>query len=580
MGITNLELQIKTLPESPGIYKFFNNENKIIYIGKAINLKKRVASYFNNNHIHFRTKLLVKQIEKVENIVVETEMDALLLENTLIKKFKPKYNVLLKDDKTYPWICIQREPNPKIFYTRKVEKNKGQYFGPFTNVKSVKFLIKLIKDVYPFLNHELIHLLNKENEKISSNEIDKHLLDIKLIIKGNFKASIDRFKNEMEKLSVLTKFEKAQKIKEKLEILYNYQVKSTIVNPKISEVDVFSISSDDSFAYVNFMQISLGAIISSYTIEIKKSLNESDNEILKILLVELRQRFKSYSNQVILPFKLNLGSKIKCIVPKVGDKKKLLELSLKNAKSFRMEKFKQIKILDSERHINRIISQMKSDLRLKESPAHIECFDNSNLQGTNPVASCVVFKNCKPSKKEYRHYNIKTVSGPDDFASMKEVVYRRYKRQKEEKASLPQLIIVDGGKGQLSSAIKSLDRLNLRGKIAIIGIAKGLEEIFFSGDPIPLYLDKKSETLKIIQQLRNEAHRFGIKLHRNKRSKKALSSSLDNIKGVGPKTQIKLIKTFKSFKNIKTASKNELIDVIGDSKAKNLYENLHSVDRK
>ena len=309
-------------------------------------------------------------------------------------------------------------------------------------------------------------------------------------------------------------------------------------------------------------------------------MNESNNEILRISLVELRQRFKSNSNQIILPFKISLGPKIKCIVPKAGDKKKLLELSLKNARSYRMERFKQNKILDPERHINRIISQMKSDLKLKQSPTHIECFDNSNLQGSNPVGSCVVFKNCKPSKKEYRHYNIKTVSGPDDFASIKEIVYRRYKRLKEEKALLPQLIIIDGGKGQLSSAIKSLDRLHLKGKIAVIGIAKRLEEIFYPGDPVPLYLDKKSETLKIIQQLRNEAHRFGLKLHRNKRSEKALSSSLDNIKGIGSKTQIKLIKFFKSFKNIKTASKNELIDVIGNSKAKNLYENLHSVDRK
>ena len=580
MDITNLELQVKTLPTSPGIYKFFNSVNQIIYIGKAINIKKRVGSYFNKNHSHFRTKLLVKQIVKIENIVVETEMDALLLENNLIKKFKPKYNVLLKDDKTYPWICIQKYPNPKIFYTRRIEENKGQYFGPFTNVKSVKFLIKLIKDVYPFLNQELIHLLKKENEKISLSEIDKSLFNIKLMIKGNFKASIDHFKNKMERLSILTKYEKAQEIKEKLEILNNYQVKSTIVNPKISEVDVFSIYSDDIFAYVNFMQISHGAIISSYTIEVKKSLNESDNEILRIALIELRQRFKSNSLKIIVPFEIYLGSEIKCIIPKVGDKKKLLELSLKNAKSFRMERFKQIKILDPEKHLTRILLLMKSDLRLNENPVHIECFDNSNLQGTNPVASCVVFKNCKPSKKDYRHYNIKTVAGPDDFASMEEVVFRRYERLKKEKISLPQLIIVDGGKGQLSSAIKSLKKLNLRGKIAIIGIAKRLEEIFYPDDPVPLYLDKKSETLKVIQQLRNEAHRFGIKLHRNKRSKKALSSSLDNIRGVGSKTQIKLIKTFKSFKNIKKASKDDLTKVIGLSKAKDLYENIHSINNK
>ncbi|MAH82901.1 MAG: excinuclease ABC subunit C [Flavobacteriaceae bacterium] len=575
MSISKLELQIKTLPENPGIYKFYNSEDIIIYIGKAINLKKRVNSYFNKNHTHFRTKLLVKQIIKVENIVVETEMDALLLENNLIKKFKPKFNVLLKDDKTYPWICIQKNPIPKIFYTRKIEKNKGEYFGPFTNVKSVKFLIKLIKNVYPFLNHELIHLLKKEGEKITVQETEKYLHDIKLMIKGNFKSSIEGFKAEMERLSILTEFEKAQKIKEKLEILYNYQVKSTIVNPKISDVDVFSIFSDDAFSYVNFMQISFGAIISSYTIEIKKNLNESDQEILRVSIVELRQRFNSKSNNIIIPFNLNLGSKIKCLIPKVGDKKKLLDLSLRNAKSFRMERFKQIKILDPERHIDRLLFQMKTDLRLKKIPYHIECFDNSNLQGNDPVAACVVFKNCKPAKKEYRHYNIKTVSGPDDFASMEEVVYRRYNRLILEKSTLPQLIIVDGGKGQLNSALKSIDRLNLRGQVAVIGIAKRLEEIFYPGDSIPLYLDKKSETLKIIQQLRNEAHRFGIKLHRNKRSKSALSSNLDKINGIGVKTQIKLIKKFKSFNNIKMASKKELTDAVGISKATKLYKQIH-----
>ncbi len=575
MSISKLELQIKTLPENPGIYKFYNSEDIIIYIGKAINLKKRVNSYFNKNHTHFRTKLLVKQIVKVENIVVETEMDALLLENNLIKKFKPKFNVLLKDDKTYPWICIQKKPIPKIFYTRKIEKNKGEYFGPFTNVKSVKFLIKLIKNVYPFLNHELIHLLKKEGEKITVQETEKYLHDIKLMIKGNFKSSIEGFRTEMERLSILTEFEKAQKIKEKLEILYNYQVKSTIVNPRISDVDVFSIFSDDAFSYVNFMQISFGAIISSYTIEIKKNLNESDQEILRVSIVELRQRFNSKSNNIIIPFNLNLGSKIKCLIPKVGDKKKLVDLSLRNAKSFRMERFKQIKILDPERHIDRLLFQMKTDLRLKKIPYHIECFDNSNLQGNDPVAACVVFKNCKPAKKEYRHYNIKTVSGPDDFASMEEVVYRRYNRLILEKSPLPQLIIVDGGKGQLTSALKSIDRLSLRGQVAVIGIAKRLEEIFYPGDSIPLYLDKKSETLKIIQQLRNEAHRFGIKLHRNKRSKSALSSNLDKINGIGVKTQIKLIKKFKSFNNIKMASKKELTEAVGISKATKLYKQIH-----
>ena len=576
MKISNLEVEIKILPESPGIYKFFDNQNRIIYIGKAINIKKRVVSYFNTKHTHFRTKLLVKQIFKIENIVVETEMDALLLENNLIKKFKPKYNVLLKDDKTYPWICIEKKPKPRIYYTRKYDKSKGEFFGPFTNVKSVKFLIKLIKDVYPFLNHELIHLLKKDEEKITSSEMKNNFLAIKSMIKGNFKDSFNDFKLKMKKLSSQMKYEEAQKEKEKIDILLNYQVKSTIVNPKISDVDVYSIFTDEIFSYVNFMQISHGAIISSYTLEVKKKLDETDLEILKISIIELSQRFNSKSKEVLTPFKVNLGDGIKCTVPKLGDKKKLIDLSLKNAKSFRMERFKKLKIVDPDKHYERILSQMKVDLKLKSNPFHIECFDNSNLQGKNPVASCVVFKNTKPSKNEYRHYNIKTVEGPDDYSSMEEIVFRRYFRLKNEKNPLPQLIIIDGGKGQLSSAIKSLKKLNLENKIAIIGIAKKLEEIYFPNDPIPLYLDKKSETLKIIQRLRNEAHRFAIKLHRNKRSKNSLASSLDDIKGIGEKTRIKLIKDLKSFKEIKKASKKELIKSVGKSKAKILYDFINS----
>ena len=576
MKISNLEIEIKILPESPGIYKFFDNQNRIIYIGKAINIKKRVVSYFNTKHTHFRTKLLVKQIFKIENIVVETEMDALLLENNLIKKFKPKYNVLLKDDKTYPWICFEKKPKPRIYYTRKYDKSKGEFFGPFTNVKSVKFLIKLIKDVYPFLNHELIHLLKKDEEKITSSEMKNNFLAIKSMIKGNFKDSLNDFKLKMKKLSSQMKYEEAQKEKEKIDILLNYQVKSTIVNPKISDVDVYSIFTDEIFSYVNFMQISHGAIISSYTLEVKKKLDETDLEILKISIIELSQRFNSKSKEVLTPFKVNLGDGIKCTVPKLGDKKKLIDLSLKNAKSFRMERFKKLKIVDPDKHYERILSQMKVDLKLKSNPFHIECFDNSNLQGKNPVASCVVFKNTKPSKNEYRHYNIKTVEGPDDYSSMEEIVFRRYFRLKNEKNPLPQLIIIDGGKGQLSSAIKSLKKLNLENKIAIIGIAKKLEEIYFPNDPIPLYLDKKSETLKIIQRLRNEAHRFAIKLHRNKRSKNSLASSLDDIKGIGEKTRIKLIKDLKSFKEIKKASKKELIKSVGKSKAKILYDFINS----
>ena len=396
------------------------------------------------------------------------------------------------------------------------------------------------------------------------------------MIKGNFKDSLNDFKLKMEKLSSQMKYEEAQKEKQKIDILLNYQVKSTIVNPKITNIDVYSIFTDEIFSYVNFMQISHGAIISSYTLEVKKKLNENDLEILKISIIELRQRFNSKSKEVLIPFNINLGDEIKCIVPKLGDKKKLVDLSLKNAKSFRMERFKQIKITDPERHYKRLLSQIKVDLRLKSNPFHIECFDNSNIQGENPVASCVVFKNSKPSKNEYRHYNIKTVKGPNDFASMEEIVFRRYSRLINEKKSLPQLIIVDGGKGQLSSAIKSLKKLNLQNKIAIIGIAKRLEEIYFPNDPIPLYLDKKSETLKVIQNLRNEAHRFAIKLHRNKRSKNIFASNLDNIKGIGEKTKIKLIKDLKSFKKIKKASKKELINSIGKSKAEILHDFINS----
>jgi excinuclease ABC subunit C len=575
VNYSKIKLQIKSLPDEPGVYKYFDKLDNVIYVGKAKNLKKRVMSYFTKNHTHFKTKLLVKQIVKIENIVVESEMDALLLENNLIKKFKPKYNVLLKDDKTYPWICIIKSPRPKVFYTRKIIKNYGEYFGPFTNVKSLKFLIKLIKDIYPFLNHELIHLLKKESKKISVDELEKKIDSIKSLIKGNFKSSIEQFKSEMNNYSSSMEYEKAHKIKEKLNVLYNYQVKSTIVNVKISNTDVYSIYSDESFAYVNYIQISFGAIINSFTLEIKKKMNESDDEILRISIIELRQRFKSEFNLILLPFKINLGSNIICSVPKVGDKKKLIELSLKNAKSYRMERFKQIKIIDPERHAKRIMSQMKSDLKLSEEPYHIECFDNSNIQGLAAVSACVVFKKGKPSKKEYRHYNIKTVIGANDFASMEEVVFRRYKRLLNEDLSLPQLIIIDGGKGQLSSSVKSLNLLGLKNKIAIIGIAKKLEEIYFPNDPIPLYLNKKSETLKIIQLARDEAHRFGINFHRKKRNKSTLISELDNISGIGPKIYDKLIKKFKSVKRLKSATLEEIISVVGKKRGETIYKSIN-----
>ena len=595
-----LKLQIQTLPQEPGVYQYFDKNDLIIYIGKAINLKRRVSSYFNKTHDNNKTRILVKNIVRIEHIVVESEMDALLLENNLIKKHKPRYNILLKDDKTYPWICIKKERFPRIFSTRRVIKDGSDYYGPYTNKKMVYILLDLIRGLYPIRNctfdlsekkiaakkykvcleYHMGNCLAPCENKITEQQYNQNIKAIRSILKGNFKESLQDFRAQMEEHALKMEYEEAHKIKEKLEILENYQSKSTIVNPKINNVDVFSIVTDDQYGYVNFLQLSFGSIIRSNTLEIKKKLEETPEEILSLAVIEIRQRFNSQSPEIYLPFPLNFGKSIRVTVPQLGDKKKILDLSDRNAKYFRMERFKQIKIVDPDRHTNRLMSQMKHDLRLSHEPRHIECFDNSNLQGSNPVAACVVFKNGKPAKKEYRHYNIKTVEGPDDFASMEEVVFRRYKRLLDEKQSLPQLIIVDGGKGQLSSALKSIDRLGLRGKIAIVGIAKRLEEIYFPEDSIPLYLDKKSESLKVIQFLRNEAHRFGITLHRNKRSKKAIQSGLDVFPGIGPKTKETLLKKFKSFKRIKEANKDDLIQVIGNSKGTLLFNQLRENSKK
>ena len=569
--------QFKTLPTDPGVYQFFGKEDKVIYIGKAKNLKRRVGSYFNKVHDNNKTSILVKKIHRMEHIVVPSEVDALLLENSLIKKYRPKYNILLKDDKTYPWICIKKDPFPRILSTRKVIRDGSEYFGPYPNVKTLYTLIELIKDVYPFLNHELNHLIKVNDEENIRKLFEENKGAIRQLINGNFKASIKKLKAQMEKHSKKLEFEKANKIKDKLESLENYQAKSTVVNSKISNVDVFSVFSDESYGYVNFFQVAFGAIIRSHTIEIKKKLEESDKELLSIAIFSLRQRFDSQSKEVYLPFKVELGKNIKVTIPLLGDKKKLVELSKRNAKFFRLERFKQMKIVDPDRHVRRLMNQMKVDLRLNEEPIHIECFDNSNIQGTNPTAACVVFRKGKPFKKDYRHFKIKTVEGPDDFASMEEVVHRRYKRLRDEGVSLPQLIVIDGGKGQLSSAVKSIDRLGLRGKIAIIGIAKRLEEIYYPGDSIPMYLDKKSETLKIIQQLRNEAHRFGLNLHRKIRSKDALKSPLDNIEGIGNKTKERLIKKFKSLKRIKAAPEEEIVKLLGEVKGVNIFKKLNEL---
>ena len=576
MKTSSIKIQVKTLPDLPGVYQFFNKEGVIIYIGKAKNLKKRATSYFAKNHDNNKVKLLVKNINRIETIVVETEMDALLLENSLIKKHQPKYNVQLKDGKTYPWISIVERPIPKIYYTRKIDKKEGEYFGPFASVHSVKFLIKLIKDLYPFLNHDLNHLLKKESKENIIDQFEKNIKSIRSMIKGNFKSSINKFKSEMKKHSNLMEFEKANEVKEKLQILLNYQAKSTVVSPRINNIDVFSIISDKSYAFVNFLQVSYGSIVASHTMEIKKRLNESDEEILRIAIIEIKQRFFSNSSEICLPFKISLGESIKVNVPKTGEKKSLVDLSIRNAKFFRIDKLKQIKIVDPEAHLERIMSQAKSDLKLNKPPYHIECFDNSNLMGTNPVSSCVVFKNAKPSKKDYRLYKINDIEGPDDFASMEQVVYRRLRRLVEEKNSLPDLIIVDGGKGQLSAGLKSIVKLGLENKVAIIGIAKKLEEIFIPGDKLPLYINKTSETLKLIQQLRNEAHRFAINFHRKQRSKSAFESQIDDLDGVGAKTSELLLMQFKSFKRIQQASEKDLIELLGKAKGKSVFKQLKS----
>ncbi|TYP99933.1 excinuclease ABC subunit C [Tenacibaculum adriaticum] len=593
---TPLELQVQTLPNSPGVYQYFDKEDVIIYVGKAKNLKKRVSSYFTKNHENGKTRILVKKIVRIEHVVVDTETDALLLENNLIKKYRPRYNVLLKDDKSYPWICIKKERFPRVFSTRRVIKDGSEYFGPYTNMRTVHALLDLIKELYPLrtcsydLSQEKIdsgkykvcleyHLGNCKGPCEGYQHEDNYLEDItaiRNIIKGNFKESLERLQTMMMNFASEMKFEEAQKIKDKLDSLKNYQAKSTIVNPSINNVDVFSIISDETHGYANFFKIMNGSIVQSYTTEIKKKLDETDKELLELFIVETRQRFNSLSREIYVPFKVDVGDEVKVTIPKLGDKKRIVELSERNAKYYRQEQFKQIKIVDPDRHVKRIMAQMQKDLRLQVEPRHIECFDNSNIQGTHPVAACVVFKDGKPSKKEYRHYNIKTVDGPDDFASMEEVVFRRYKRLLEENEPLPQLIVIDGGKGQLSSALKSLDVLGLRGKIAIIGIAKRLEEIYYPGDSVPLYLDKKSETLKIIQYLRNEAHRFGITFHRNKRSKSAIQSELEQIPDIGQQTITNLLRKFKSAKRVKESTIEELKEVVGNSRAQKIYNYYHS----
>lgn len=583
------------LPHNPGVYQFYDVDGKILYVGKAKNLKKRVSSYFNKKQENGKTRVLVKKIRSIKHIVVATESDALLLENNLIKKLLPRYNVLLKDDKSYPWICIKNEAFPRVMVTRKLIKDGSEYYGPYTSMKTVRTLLDLIRSLYPLrsctydlspakiaagryrvcLEYHLGNCLGPCEGLQQEGDYQKWIEDVRQIIKGNLKDSLQSLRLRMKAHADALEYEKAQWVKEKIETLEQYQAKSTVVNPKIDNVDVFSIISDSTHAHINYLQLSHGAIIRSHTMEIKKKLEESDAELLQLAIIELRQRFNSQAREVYLPFAVPLEEHLKISLPKLGDKRKLLELSQRNAHFYRQDRLKQIRIVDPDRHTNRIMAQMKTDLRLSVEPRHIECFDNSNIQGSDPVAACVVFKDGKPSKKDYRHFNIRSVEGPDDFASMEEVVHRRYKRLLEQGEPLPQLIVIDGGKGQLSSALKSLEILGLRGKIAIIGIAKRLEEIYFPDDPVPLYLDKRSESLKVIQQLRNEAHRFGITHHRNKRSKGAINSELESIEGVGKRTAEQLLKQFKSVKRIKEASVEQLADSVGMARAKKIYNTFH-----
>ena len=566
---------ISTIPQKPGVYHFYDSDGEVIYVGKAKNLKRRVSSYFTKTHKRLKTKNLVSKITNISCIIVETEIDALLLENNLIKKHQPRYNILLKDDKSYPWICIKKEEFPRVFQTRNILKDGSEYFGPYMSGYVVNVLLDYFSELFYDNGFTPDSYLNRRVSNSSKDNYQKTIDKIRAILKGDIKNIIISLKNRMILFSEKLDFENAQKTKEKIALLNNYQSKSAIVSSKINNVDVFSICSEKNFAFVNYLKITSGSVVLSHSVEIKKKLSEDDESILQFVITDLRRRFNSVSKTIFCSHNINcIWPETKLIVPKIGDKKKLIELSLRNAKYMQFEKKKQKLMSKEKKEKTTSVFRLKEDLRLKQIPIHIECFDNSNLQGTNPVAACVVFKNGKPSKKEYRLFNIKTVVGPDDYKSMEEVVLRRYKRLINEKRKLPQLIVIDGGKGQLSSAVKSLKKLNIDGQIAIIGIAKRLEEIYFPNDSTPLYLDKKSSSLKLIQQLRNEAHRFGINHHRRKRVSEKIKTSLDNISGIGPKTSTLLLKRFGSVKNLMKADYKTVQELIGKSKAKKIFRKI------
>lgn len=591
-----LKEKISILPDTPGCYLYYDAAGTVIYVGKAKNLKRRVSSYFNRTHDSVRTNLLVRAIADMKYIVVPTEGDALNLENSLIKEYKPRYNVLLKDDKSYPWIVVTKEHYPRVFLTRTRIKDGSKYFGPYTNTGIAKAVLNLIRELYPvrtcrhaitpdFINkgkgrlcleYHLKNCLGCCTGQISPEKYADMIDHVKQILRGETQELLDYLKLEMERLSEELRFEEAQMLKEKYQLVERYQSKSVIVSQTLDDIDVFGIDDDNTDVYVNYMHVRRGAIVRSITLQYKRRLEESIEQILSYAIVEAKEKFNLEYDEIIVPVLPDMEmSGVSFIIPQRGDKLKLLQVSTHNARQNKVDSLKMMEKHNPEQRVERTLERMKSDFRLSELPRHIECFDNSNIQGTNPVASCVVFKNAKPSKRDYRHFNIKTVEGPDDFASMKEVLTRRYTRLMEEGEGLPQLIVVDGGKGQLSAAVEALDDMGLRGTIAVVGIAKRLEEIYFPGDSIPLYIDKNSESLRIVQHLRDEAHRFGITHHRNRRSKSQIISELDEIKGIGDKTQTALLQHFKSVKRLKEASIDRIAEITGPARASIIYSALH-----
>ena len=583
-----LKEKISILPDTPGVYTYYDAEGKVIYVGKAKNLKRRVSSYFNRTHDCLRTNLLVRAIADMTYIVVPTEQDALNLENSMIKEFKPRYNVLLKDDKSYPWIVVTNEMYPRVFITRQYIKDGSKYYGPYTNTQIARTVIDLIRELYPVrtcrlpitkdyvsagkgrlcLQYHIKECRGCCTGAISSEEYGGYIDRIKQILRGDIQELLGYLRDEMGRLAAEMRFEEAQELKEKYELLENYQSKSVIVSQTINDVDVFAIDDDEKDVYINYMHVRRGAVVRSVTLRYRRSLDESQAQLLAYAMDEISHSLGVVYDEVVVPLIPEVEMPgVSFTVPQRGDKAKLLEVSRRNARQNKIDALKHMEKNDPDLRVDRLMERMKADFRLNELPRHIECFDNSNIQGSNPVASCVVFRNGKPCKRDYRHFNIKTVVGPDDFASMREVLTRRYTRLMEEGQGLPQLIVVDGGKGQLSAAVEALEAIGLRGTIAVVGIAKRLEEIYFPGDSVPLYIDKNSESLRVVQHMRDEAHRFGITHHRNQRSKSQIVSALDSIKGVGPKTADTLLRHFKSVKRIREASLDELSAVIGQSKA-------------